>query len=128
MAEVGKLKQPYCFEVNRGELFSFAGLWETWKDPSGKTLETCSILTTSPNMLTSPVHDRMPVILDPQRYEGWLDPDITDSTAVAEFLKPFDARLMNGFPVGSRVNRPTNDDPECSALIEIIQAQGSLFS
>src|SRR5580692_9142740 len=46
---VGKAKQPYCFEVNRGELFAFAGLWETWNDPSGKPLETCSILTTTPN-------------------------------------------------------------------------------
>jgi putative SOS response-associated peptidase YedK len=46
---IGKAKQPYGFEVNRGELFSFAGLWETWNNASGKALETCSILTTTPN-------------------------------------------------------------------------------
>ena len=62
--KVGQAKQPYCFEVNRGEPFSFAGLWETWNDPDEKALETCSILTTTANVLTASVHDRMPVILD----------------------------------------------------------------
>jgi putative SOS response-associated peptidase YedK len=74
---VGRTKQPYCFEVNRGELFAFAGLWETWNDPNGKALETCSILTTTPNAITAPVHDRMPVILDPRCYDLWLDPNTT---------------------------------------------------
>jgi putative SOS response-associated peptidase YedK len=69
----------------------------------------------------------MPVILDPQCYDLWLDPRITDPAVVSEFLKPFDADLMNRFPVSARVNRPTNDDPECSAPVEIIQPQGSLF-
>jgi putative SOS response-associated peptidase YedK len=105
---VGKAKQPSCFEVNRGELFAFAGLWETWNDPSGKPLETCSILTTTPNAITAPVHDRMPVILDPRCYDLWLDPNTTETTVVSEFLKPFDARLMSCFPVSSRVNRPDN--------------------
>src|ERR1700692_1838451 len=59
----GKAKQPYCFEVNEGELFAFAGIWDRWKDPSGSAVETCSILTTTPNALTTAVHDRMPVIL-----------------------------------------------------------------
>jgi putative SOS response-associated peptidase YedK len=63
----GKVKQPYCFEVNEGELFAFAGIWDRWKDASGKTVETCSILTTTPNAVTSVVHDRMPVIMDPDR-------------------------------------------------------------
>ncbi len=70
----GKAKQPYCFEVNDGNLFAFAGLWDRWSDPSGKALETCSILTTSPLAVTSAVHDRMPVILESDRYDLWLDP------------------------------------------------------
>ena len=57
-----------------------------------------------------------------------LDPGITDSTVISEFLKPFDARLMSCFPVSSRVNRPANDDVECSSPVEIAQPQGSLFS
>src|ERR1017187_984598 len=48
-AKTGKGKQPYCFEVNEGELFAFAGLWDRWKDPSGNWVKTCSILTTTPN-------------------------------------------------------------------------------
>jgi putative SOS response-associated peptidase YedK len=59
----GKAKQPYCFEVGKGELFAFAGIWDRWKDPSGNWMKTCSILTTTPNAVTSAVHDRMPVIL-----------------------------------------------------------------
>jgi putative SOS response-associated peptidase YedK len=125
--KAGNLKQPYCFEVSCGQLFAFAGLWEAWNNPSGKALETCSILTTNPNAVTASVHDRMPVILDPQHYEEWLDPSETDVNLISQYLKPFDARLMNCFPVGSRVNRPANDDPECSAPIEISQPQGSLF-
>jgi len=124
---VGKAKQPYCFEVNRGELFSFAGLWEIWKDPSGKALETCTILTTTANALTTAVHDRMPVILGPQYYDPWLDPATTDANVISELLKPFDARQMWCFPVSSRVNQPANDDSECSAPVEIAQYQGSLF-
>jgi len=61
----GKAKQPYCFEVNEGELFAFAGLWDRWKSPDGNWIKTCSILTTTPNAVASGVHDRMPVILDP---------------------------------------------------------------
>ena len=125
---VGNAKQPYCFEVNRGEMFSFAGLWGTWNDPNGKALETCSILTTTANELTAPVHHRMPVILDSQCYDQWLDPSIKDTTAVSEFLKPFDAQLMRCFAVSTRVNRTTNDDAECSAQVEIAQSQASLFS
>jgi putative SOS response-associated peptidase YedK len=71
---MGKAKQPYCFEVNEGQLFAFAGISDRWKDPSGNTVETCSILTTTANAVTSPVHDRMPVILDPNSYYRWLDP------------------------------------------------------
>ncbi|MGO9306909.1 MAG: SOS response-associated peptidase family protein [Candidatus Korobacteraceae bacterium] len=66
--KTGTAKQPYCFEVNEGELFAFAGLWDGWKDASGKWLKTCSILTTIPNAVAATVHDRMPVILHPDSY------------------------------------------------------------
>jgi len=98
-ARTGKAKQPYCFEVNGGELFAFAGLWDRWKDPSGNWVKICSILTTTPNIVTSAVHDRMPVILDPDSYDLWLDPGMRDVTAASELLKPYDARLMRCYPV-----------------------------
>jgi putative SOS response-associated peptidase YedK len=66
---MGKVKQPYCFEVNDGELFAFAGIWDRWKDARGNAIETCAILTTTANAMTATVHDRMPVILDPGSYD-----------------------------------------------------------
>ncbi|MGA2348006.1 MAG: SOS response-associated peptidase, partial [Candidatus Sulfotelmatobacter sp.] len=113
--KAGKVKQPYCFEVNEGELFAFAGLWERWKDADGKALETCSILTTTPNAVTSTVHDRMPVILDSDGYDVWLDSGFADAAALSGLLKPYDARLMRSYPVSARVNCVVNDDVECSA-------------
>jgi putative SOS response-associated peptidase YedK len=124
----GKTKQPYCFEVNGGELFAFAGLWDGWKDASGKWIKTCSILTTTPNALTSPVHDRMPVILDPDGYDLWLDPGMRDVSAASELLKPYDARLMRCYPVSTRINQVANDDQECCAPVEFAQNQTRLFS
>jgi putative SOS response-associated peptidase YedK len=73
----GKTKQPYCFEINSGELFAFAGLWDRWKHASGQWIKSCSILTTTPNAVTSAIHDRMPVILDPDGYDLWLDSGMT---------------------------------------------------
>lgn len=78
-----------------GELFAFAGLWDRWKDPSGQWVKTCSILTT-PNAVTSAVHDRMPVILNRDDYELWLDPGMKDVAVVSQILRPFDARADAG--------------------------------
>jgi putative SOS response-associated peptidase YedK len=124
----GKAKQPYCFEVGEGSLFAFAGLWERWKNPSDESVKTCSILTTTPNSVTALVHDRMPVILDPDGYELWLDPGMTNVAAASDLLKPFDARLMHGFPVSTRINSVINDDAECSRPVEVAQIQDRLFS
>src|SRR5579871_2259876 len=121
-------KQPFCFEVNQGELFAFAGLWEGWRDASGNWLKTCSILTTTPNAVTSVVHDRMPVILASDSYDLWLDPGMQNVAAVSELLKPYDARLMRSYPVSTRINHVANDDPECSRQVELSEAQNPLFS
>jgi putative SOS response-associated peptidase YedK len=124
----GKVKQPYCFEVNDGELFAFAGIWDRWTDPNRNAVETFSILTTSPNAVTSAVHDRMPVILDRDSYDMWLDPGMRDVTTASELLKPCDAQLMRCYPISTRINHVANDDQECSAPIELAQIQNSLFS
>ena len=112
------VKQPFCYEINDGELFAFAGIWDRWKDPSGQWVKSCSILTTTPNAVTSPVHDRMPVILSPNDYDIWLDPGMTKVEAVSEMMQPYDARLMRCFPVSARVNRVANDDEGCSMPVE----------
>jgi putative SOS response-associated peptidase YedK len=125
----GSTKQPFCFEVNDGELFAFAGLWDRWKDPSGQWVKTCSILTTTPNSVTSVVHDRMPVILKRDDYELWLDPGMKDVAVISQFLRPFDARQMRAYAVSSRINNVENDDAECAMQGEVkAPPQGMLFS
>src|SRR6266566_3791802 len=71
-------------------------------------------VSTKPNSLVADVHDRMPVMLRPEDYDLWLNPGITDSQRVVDFLKPFDSTLMKKYPVSTRVNRPENDDQECA--------------
>jgi putative SOS response-associated peptidase YedK len=124
---MGKVKQPYCFEINGGELFAFAGLWDRWNDASGKSLETFSILTTTPNAVAASVHDRMPVILDADSYDLWLDPGMKDVAAVSELLRPCDAQFMRCYPISDRINRVANDDEECVRPVQVAEVQGSLF-
>ena len=121
-------KQPFCFEVNGGELFAFAGLWDGWKNAEGQWVRTCSILTTTPNALTASVHDRMPVILHPESYDVWLDPVMNDVQVISEFLKPYDANLMRSYPVGTRINHVGNDDEDCSRPVQLAEVQNRLFS
>ena len=122
-------KQPYCFEVRDGELFAFAGLWDRWKDATGQCIRSCSILTTTPNALTSAVHDRMPVILNRDDYDLWLDPGMQDTAVVSDLLRPLDARHMRCYPVSNRVNQVQNDDEECSRRVTLAAPpQGKLFA
>jgi putative SOS response-associated peptidase YedK len=124
----GAAKQPYCFEVNAGELFAFAGLWDGWKNAEEQWIKTCSILTTTMNAVTSAIHDRMPVIVHPDSYNLWLDSGMNDVRAVSELLKPYDARLMRSYPISTRINHLANDDKDCSRPVVPMQAQNSLFS
>jgi putative SOS response-associated peptidase YedK len=112
--KAGTAQGPYCFEVNQGELFGFAGIWDRGRDAEGSAVETCSILTTTPNAVTSAVHDRMPVILDPDICDLWLDPGMRDAAAASELLKPYHARRKRRYPISTRINHVANDDEECS--------------
>lgn len=112
--KLGKGKQPYLIRLRGGSAFAFAfaGLWSQWKNPeSGASLETCAILTTSPNELTATVHDRMPVILPATSWQRWLD-DVSPNTPFTELLVSFPAGQMEAFPVSKRVNSPANEGPE----------------
>jgi putative SOS response-associated peptidase YedK len=124
----GKEKQPFHFGMQDDSLFAFAGLWERWNDPTGSVIESCSILTTTPNSLLADVHDRMPVILRPENYDLWLDPGFKNVQALAEVLAPFDASRMKSFPVSTRINTVANDDPDCIAPWQSSPpAQSALF-
>lgn len=78
--------------------------------------------------MTATVHDRMPVILDPDSYDLWLDPGMTNVEVVSELLKPFDGRFMRSYPISTRINRVANEDEECSRPVEIADAQNRLFA
>lgn len=120
----GGTKKPFCFTMADDSLFAFAGIWERWKDPEGKWIETCSIITTTPNKLTEDVHDRMPVILHPEDYDLWLDPGFHDAATLTGLLKPYEAEAMKRFEVSTRINSVENDDPDLGPDVEI---QPSLF-
>ncbi|MGB8065496.1 MAG: SOS response-associated peptidase [Candidatus Sulfotelmatobacter sp.] len=122
-----KHKQPYNIGLATGSVFAFAGLWDLWRDPNNHGLETCTILTTRPNSLVAEVHDRMPAILDPDDYERWLDPGITNPEMILDCLKPFDATPMSKYPVSPRVNCPENDDEECAREVPAENSALTLF-
>jgi putative SOS response-associated peptidase YedK len=120
-------KQPFCFEVGDGVIFAFAGLWDSWRGLDGQPVETCTILTTTPNDLLADVHDRMPVILAPEYRDRWLDPSLRDAGRVVTLLKPFPSNLMRRYPVSTRVNVVANEGPECSAPVDPPMAPATLF-
>jgi putative SOS response-associated peptidase YedK len=95
-------------------LFAFAGLWERWRGPDGKTVETCAILTTEPSQSLKEIHDRMPVILDPKDYEQWLDPYIRQAELLQPLLCPYPDDALTTYPVSLRVNDPAHDDAACT--------------
>lgn len=112
----GKLKQPYYISLRSGELLAMAGLWETWQSPAGELLRTCAILTTGPNALMHPIHDRMPVILAPEHWQAWLT---APAREVGDLLSPHDAEVMQAWPVDRRVSKTREDD---AGMIEPLRA------
>lgn len=105
-------KQPYFIHMKDDGLFAFAGLWERWRpDDDAEPVETFTIITTTPNGVMSPIHNRMPVILSPRDYERWLDPKQTGES-VLELLRPFAADGMEAYRISTRVNKPAHDGPE----------------
>ena len=108
----GKGKQPYYIRFKDQRLFAFAGLWERWEkiDPA---IESCTIITTGPNIIMEPIYHRMPVILNPQDYDRWLNPSIHDPSLLTPLLAPFSSDKMEAYPVSTIVNNPQNDRLEC---------------
>jgi putative SOS response-associated peptidase YedK len=106
-------KRPFHLGMADDSIFAFAGLWDSWKTPDGSPLESCTILTTTPNSLVADLHNRMPVILPREQYEAWLTPQPCDIATLGALLLPFDASLMKRYEVGSFVNNPKNESPDC---------------
>jgi putative SOS response-associated peptidase YedK len=111
----GKAKQPYLIRRADHKPFAFAGLWSSWRDQEhgGQIVETFTILTTSPNDLMRPLHDRMPVILSKENFDLWLDPRMEDAETLQSLLVPYAAPDFEAFPVSRAVNSPANDFAGC---------------
>jgi putative SOS response-associated peptidase YedK len=107
-------KQPYYLRLKSGDPFGFAGLWESWSgaEPGGEELRSATIITTEPNEVAAEIHNRMPVILPPDLYGAWLEPDNDDREELLSMLTSASppAEEMEAYPVSKRVNKPTNDD------------------
>jgi putative SOS response-associated peptidase YedK len=111
-------KQPYYITVANGGPFGFAGLWERWSDPiDGYLVESCTIVTTMANERLEPIHDRMPVIIDPSDIDAWLDTSGNPAIAQA-LLAPYPAERMSARPISRRINKVKNDDPACLEPLE----------
>jgi len=122
----GTTKVPLFIYLESGESFGFAGLYEIWSPPLGDKLITCTIITTAPNELVRPVHDRMPVILPKGAEDLWLDPTIEDHTRLLDLLQPYPADEMFAHPVSKLVNSVKNDSPECIEPVAVV-SQPTLF-
>lgn len=118
-------KQPYLLRLEGGAPFAFAGLWDRWHGQRGRVLETFTILTTEPNSLVAPIHDRMPVILPALGRGPWLD-RASDTEALRALLAPLGAELMEAVPVSDLINSSANDSLECLQPV-LLPEQGSLF-
>jgi putative SOS response-associated peptidase YedK len=102
-----------------------AGIWETWKDTEGRPINSFSIITTTPNALMEKLHNRMPVILSPENENVWLNEN--DVETLKNLLVPFEAEMMEAYPVSSKVNSPANNNEEVIEQLDKIGGQQSIF-
>ena len=109
----GKRKVPVYIFLKSKKPFGFAGLYESWKDPGGKEIRTCTIITTEANEIVRPIHDRMPVILPEGAEDRWLDPAEGSRERLQAILTPYPAGDMAAFDVTSIVNSAAHDAPDC---------------
>ncbi len=109
---IDKRKVPYYIGIKNSKIFSFAGLYDNWKDSVGNELKTFTIITTNSNNTLKPIHNRMPVILEREFEEDWLDVKTHDFDSLKQMLKPYPDDKMIAYAVSTEVNNPSNDNPE----------------
>lgn len=107
----GKNKIPYWIHSTEGDFFALAGLWEQWHNKdTGEIITSSAIITTEPNEIMKPIHDRMPVILKEDDWKLWLDKEVKEVEVLNPLLKPFDSKFMEAYKVSTYVNSPIHDD------------------
>jgi len=108
-------KQPYYFTDKQEPVLSIAGIWDQWTDrEDGKTLKSCAMLITSPNMFVEDYHDRMPVLLRHDQIDRWLSGE-----SGKEVLVPAREEMLQAFPVSRRVNSSRADESDHTLIAEI---------
>ena len=120
--KAGSVKRPFFFHLRDDRPFAFAALWESWKAPDNARIESCTLLTTNPNPIVAPIHDRMPVILAPRDYDRWLDATLPKADSLLSLLGPYGGEELVAYPVSPYVNSPPHDDARC---IERVAEQGA---
>ncbi|MGA8865111.1 MAG: SOS response-associated peptidase [Gallionella sp.] len=115
------VKFPWYISLKSGNPMAFAGLWETWRSKEGETIESCCIITTDANKLMAPIHDRMPVILDPDQWSTWLSHHEHEKDALLPMIHPHDPESMQAWPVSRELNRVGLRDD--ARLIEPLQGK-----
>ena len=104
-----RIRQPYFFQRHDRELIAFAGLWDRWTNPEGQTIESCVLMTIGPNNFMKPIHDRMPVILDPADYDRWLNRDIPGES-VKDLLRPAPEDLLECWQTKDQEKDPDTNE------------------
>ncbi len=102
----GKKKVPFYFRLKSGKPFGFAGLYETWVSLEGQTINTCTIITTEPNDVILPVHNRMPVIVPKDKKSFWIDPAVQNKAHLSSILQPYPSEEMEAISLTSPVYTP----------------------
>ncbi len=115
----GKAKTTLYFHLKSNRRFGLAGLYDVWTSPEGKQISTCTIITTEPNELMKPIHNRMAVIISKAQEALWLDPAIQDERLLLSVFKPYDSREMEAYDVSQIVNSPRNNCPECIKPVSV---------
>jgi putative SOS response-associated peptidase YedK len=105
-------KQPYYIHADAGEYLPFAGLYDIWKNPEGREIYSCTIITTQPTASLQAIHTRMPVILEPKAEAVWLNADVTDPKELTPLLHPYEVRALDFYPVSKAVNRAGFESPD----------------
>lgn len=112
-----KTKIPYHIKPENDNFFAFAGLWDSWNKDGGN-LTTFAIITTTPNELIEPIHDRMAVILSKEDEQTWLDPNNQNPDVLVSLLKPYPSEEMQAYEISTFVSNAKNEGPECIAPIK----------
>jgi putative SOS response-associated peptidase YedK len=110
-----KSKTPMYITLKDHEPFAFASLWDSWRTPNGQQMRTCTVITTEPNELMAPIHNRMPALLLSDALNSWLDPSVQDAQELLHLLRPYPTELMIARPVSRLVNNPKYDSAELIA-------------